>query len=297
MVNSDASNAVLISVFCTAVFVCLIYFCHAYLRPHLKKPKERVASPLPQWQSWQVRSDPRLQDSLYASPAPNYLHPRHSHTDNEMRSTRWSTNVYDLSRPSSRKSSYKHSRDISLQCNLPPAPSLIDLQLPSSSRSSMTSQRTPNGTLKRNTMSDLTSLTKKAQGAERKPKRNTLTMSDLLALGNDPTLPRTRRSLRYRRRSDSQVPTRKSLLAQSHTALTGGDVVYDPRGQATARLSETSLPLNNKRKSLTRHSSYATFAQAAIDANSSGPLSASGDATITALPLLPNLPVQGAKNI
>lgn len=297
MVNNDASNTVLISVFCTAILVCLIYFCHAYLRPHLKKPKDRVASPLPQWQSWQVRTDPRLQDSLYALPAPNYLHPRHSLTSNEMRSTRWSTNVYDLSRPSSRRSSYKHSRDISLQCNLPPGPSLIDLQLSSSSRGSMTSQRTPNGTLKRNTISDLASLAKKTQEAERKPKRNTLTMSNLLALGNDPTLPRTRRSLRYRSRSDSQVPTRRSLLAQSHAALTGEDVVYDPRSQLTARLSEASLPLANKRKSLTRHSSYATFAQAAIDANSSGPSSESGDATITALPPLPPLPVQDARDV
>lgn len=302
MVNSDASTTVLIAVIGTAVVVCIIYFCHTYLRPHLKKPQDRVDSPLPQWQPSQVRSDPRLQTSLYASAAPDHLHPRHSRADTEMRRTRWSTNVYDLSRPSSRVTGRKHVREISLLCNLPPAPSLIDLKLPASSNGSMTSQRTPNGTLKRNTLSDLSCLSKHSQGTARMPKRNTLTMSDLLAMSGNPTPPRTRTSQRHRSRSDSSVATRRSLiLAESHAALTGENGVYDPRGQATARLSEASLPLINNRKSLTRYSSYASFAQAAMDANSSKPSSRrssrpssqSGDTMMTALPPLSSHPEHG----
>lgn len=291
MVNSDASTTVLISVIATAVVVCIIYFCHAYLRPHLKKPQDRVDSPLPQWEAPQVRSDPRLRDSLYNSTASNHVHPRHSHADNEMRRTRWSTNVYDLSQPSPRISGRKHAREISLLCNLPPAPSLIDLKLPPSSNGSMTSQRTPNGTLKRNTMSDLSALNKYSQQAKRTPKRNTLTMSDLLAMSSDPTINRPR-STRHRSRSDSSIATRRSLvLADSHAALTGENSVYDPRGQATSRLSEASLPLVNSRKSLTRYSSYASFAKAAMDANSPGPSSESGDTIMTALPTVDSRPV------
>lgn len=101
----------------------------------------------------------------------------------------------------------------------PPDPSLIDVQLPTSSRGSMTSRRTPNGILKRNAISDLASLVDKTKEAESNLKRNTLTMSDLLALNYDPILPRTRQSLRHRSRSDSRVSTRRSLLARSHAAL------------------------------------------------------------------------------
>ena len=94
----NVTITVLTSVFGTTVLISALYFIHAYLVPHLRRPKERPEITLPYPQR---RTNHGLQDSLYSLPSLNYIDPRNSLADTDLRSTRWSTNPQDLSRSAS----------------------------------------------------------------------------------------------------------------------------------------------------------------------------------------------------
>lgn len=94
----NVTITVLTSVFGTTILVSTLYFIHAYLIPHLRLPKQKPDVTLPRAQR---RTNHRLQESLYSLPSLNYIDPRNSVADTELRSSRWSTNLQDLSRPTS----------------------------------------------------------------------------------------------------------------------------------------------------------------------------------------------------
>jgi len=94
----NVTITVLTSVFGTTIVVSTLYFIHAHLIPHLRRPKQKPDVTLPRAQR---RTNHRLQESLYSLPSLNYIDPRNSVADTELRSSRWSTNLQDFSRPTS----------------------------------------------------------------------------------------------------------------------------------------------------------------------------------------------------
>ena len=83
----------LCSVFGTTILVFILYGIWLHILPHLRQPKERVDTTLPRAEQ---RTNPRLRESLYSRPSTNFIDPRNSVADTELRSSLWSTSVYDL---------------------------------------------------------------------------------------------------------------------------------------------------------------------------------------------------------
>jgi len=91
----NVTLTVLTTVFGSTILVSALYFIHASLIPHLRRSKDKPDVTLPRAQGY---TNPRLQESLYSLPSLNYIDPRNSVADTELRSSRWSTNLQDLSR-------------------------------------------------------------------------------------------------------------------------------------------------------------------------------------------------------
>lgn len=234
MGDNVASTTLLISAFGTAILVCIIYFLHAHLLPHLRRSKARTKgradTPLPYGglPQWQVRSDPQLREILYHAPTPNYVDPRNSVAGSDLKRSRWSTNIEDLSHPSpmsfTSRSAKKHVRQFSL-LDVPLTP---DRRLPAPSLHSHTTQRNQKATRR------------KTLDQEYTRRKNPRPMSMIAVVAADTEPLKTRRPARPRSRSDSQVITRKSVLARSHASFYGGDFIAGSQSHISSVLSETS---------------------------------------------------------
>lgn len=257
MADSEVSNTVLISAFCTAILICIIYFIHAHFVPHLRRSKGRARgradTPLPYGMlpQWQVRSDPQLMKTLYHAPNPNYLDPRNSVAGSDLPRTRWSTNVQDLSRPSSIRSMPRSAKRHTRQFSLPDVPKTPNKRLSAPSLYSSTTQRTSRQKqMKRRTI-DL----------EHTRRRSTRPISTTAVAGLDLERAMIQRAARPRSRSDSQLLNRKSVLARSHASFYGQDFSVDPISQMLSTLSATTSQSNlspscTSNGSNTRLSSY-----------------------------------------
>lgn len=285
MGNNVVSNTVLISALCTAIVVCVIYFFHAHLIPHLRRQEGgRSDTPLPHatLPQWQVRSDPNLRESLYGAPTPNYLDPRNSVAGSDLPKSRWSTNVHELSRPSSSKSmgaprSIKsHSRQLSLlDVPMTPnkrlsAPSLYSQSTEQTRKraskrqsaptiSSATTQRTRKTLNKRQSVPILSSETVQwyheenrriSRRLEQAKKQQMRRISTVAVVGENIQPPKNRLSARprsrsdvqaaTRRKSDSHIGTKRSVLARSHASFYGRDYIFDPESPMPSTLSGTN---------------------------------------------------------
>lgn len=221
MMTSNVTITVLISVLISAVLVCVLYGIHAHIIPHLRRPKERPDITVPQRQT---ASDPRLQATLYSAPSPNFLDPRNSITDSDLRSSRWSTNLRDLSPPSS-----------PMSVRLPRSPKM---HFTPPSRHSTISQAQSRRHSRPTPFTHHSMPSPKSRKIEQTPKHTRQTISDPAYVSNEAY---ENLEKRHRSKSDPQGVIPVGMLAQSHAAFYGQNAALDFRSPTSSTWSGNTL--------------------------------------------------------
>lgn len=225
----NVSITVLTSVFGSIVLFSALYFVHAYLIPHLRQPKEKPDFTRPHQQH---RTNHRLQESLYSLPSFNYIDPRNSIADTDLRSSRWSTHLSDLSRPSS-----------PMSLSLPRSPAM---HVRTSSHQSMQSPVHGRNTSASTVVGTPENMPKVPYEARQEPKssKKRRTRPPLLVLApesNGKDNARANMLGRARSKSDTGIFIDKGLLARSHAALYGHMDGSDLTSPTISNFSGTTL--------------------------------------------------------
>lgn len=253
MADNVSSTTVLLSAFGTAILVCMIYFIHAHLGPHLRrlrnKTKARADTP-PSYEvlpRWQVRSNTQLRETLYNRPTPNYLDPRNSVIGSELQMSRWPTDLPDLSRPSPEESmplvGKRHVRHFSL-LDVPLTP---NRRLPAPSVYSNITQW--NQEMRKR---DATTL----EHTRRRSARPVTIAIDAAIID----LKANETSTRLRSRSEPQLCGTKSALASDQAWFFGRDFAVDPQSPISSVLSESASQFDSSPESESRESSRTSLA-------------------------------------
>lgn len=222
----NATITVLTSIFGSIVLVSALYFLHAYLVPHLRQPTEKPDITLPQLQRC---PDHRLQESLYSLPSLNYIDPRNSIADTDLRSSRWSTYLQDLSRPTSPKS-----------VSLPRSPAMHFRPCSYQSEKSIHHGRNISASTVVECVPRSTSKMLEATWQEQGSGQRSKTKPSVLTL--EPQRSHVdNRCGRARSKSDTVVLTQKGLLAHSHEKLYGFVHAGDLSSPTTSTSSGSTL--------------------------------------------------------
>lgn len=201
----DVTCTILITVLGSTVFFSATYGIHAYIIPAIRR-KRRVDYTLPQAER---RSNPQLRDSLYSIPSLNYVDPRNSIADTDMRSSRWSTYIHDLDPPTSTISKAIKPSEVPVEQR----------------RVKEKSRRQP----RERAQSTPRELSSKPGTHKRQTRSQTFKTST------------PRQPMRPRSKSDSVISNPHGLLVSSHSFLTDRNEVGF--GSPTSRLSgTTALP-------------------------------------------------------
>lgn len=224
----NVSLTVLTSVFGSTILVSALYFIHAYLIPHLRRPKQEPDVTLPRTQA---HTNPRLRESLYSLPSLNYIDPRNSVADTELRSSRWSTNLQDLSRSPSAMS-LALSRSPRIHFSAFSHPSVKSPVHGRNSSTSTTRQLSPQNTAK---------VQKAAlQVAEGGQRRRTKPPAPMCTPASGKSH-RNQRFSRPRSTSDTAVFFQEGLLARSHAVFFEPTDAADTSSPTISTFSGTTL--------------------------------------------------------
>ena len=245
----NVTITVLISIFGSGVLVSTLYFIHAYLIPHLRRPKGMLDMTLPRPHR---RSNHPLQASLYSLPSLNYIDPRNSIADTDLRSSRWSTNREDLS-PSTSPMSFSLPRSPAMHFRTPSRQNTKSVVRDRNIPASTVLERAPESTPTK----PASLLQTRARG------RRERVRPPVLTLGNGKSPMGTKLS-RGRSKSDSLASTQGGLLAYSHAVLYGHIHVSDLTSPTISNFSGTTLlscPVTPQQRSRSRSTTRPERAQ------------------------------------
>lgn len=184
---------ILVTVLGSFVFFSATYGIHAYIIPVIRR-KRQIDYTLPQAER---RSNPQLRDSLYSMPSLNYVDPRNSIADTDLRSSRWSTYIHDLDPPTTVSKVIPKSKE----------PCVAEKTWMSKERNRKARERS---------QSRPTMLSNKSRTHKRQTKSQTF---------NTQT---PRQAMRRRSKSDSLISNPRGLLVSSHSFFTDcNDTSFD----------------------------------------------------------------------
>ncbi|KAJ9660179.1 hypothetical protein H2198_002685 [Neophaeococcomyces mojaviensis] len=221
-------NTILISTFVTTLVVCALYFVYAYLKPHLEEPSHGAEPTTPHRER---TADPQLRQTLYSLPSLNFIDPRNSIADCELSSSRWSTNIRDLSPPQS-----------PTRTGLPRSPRMHLRQGSVQSRASHSQQWPGLGPLILVDGLDRSQVLWHEMGMESPNRQGQQEMSQNF---NSPTRSRSSQSRipygRVRTKTDSMVYTQKGILTCSHAMLNGTAIFHTGPSPTISDFSGSTL--------------------------------------------------------